>query len=383
MEGPRDVNSRVHTSELREADPRFHPSRTADPLTYETFYGLDEQPFSLSSDPRFLYHSVAHDRAAQTMFDAIRRRDGIVVLTGEAGVGKTMLCRAVLDQLDRRTLTSLVADPFDSAEDLLRTVLVDFGVISHDDVAHGPLARASRADLSVALRDFLFSLAPLEAFAVVIIDEAQRLSIELLEEIRVIGDLGGDEQLLQLMLVGQPALLATLAKPELRQLVRRVSARSSLGPLAGDEVAGYVTHRLGVAGTNPRVEFDDGSIARLYELSGGVPRIINLLCDRALALGQEASASTIDEQMVDSAAEDLDLALTGSRSSLVRVAATLAVLVLLGVIGAAAGAFVFRSDVSALISRWQALPPPPPGPHPALAPPYKPAQPLEILRGRK
>jgi general secretion pathway protein A len=294
-----------------------------------------------------------------------------------------MLCRAVLDQLDRRTLTSLVADPFDSAEDLLRTVLVDFGVISHDDVALGRLARASRADLSVALRDFLFSLAPLEAFAVVIIDEAQRLSIELLEEIRVIGDLGGDEQLLQLMLVGQPALSATLEKPELRQLVRRVSARSSLGPLAGDEVAGYVTHRLGVAGTNPRVEFDDGSIARLHELSGGVPRIINLLCDRALALGQEASASTIDEQMVDSAAEDLDLALTGSRSSLVRVAATLAVLVLLGVIGAAAGAFVFRSDVSALISRWQALPPPPPGPHPALAPPYKPAPPLEILRGRE
>jgi general secretion pathway protein A len=372
-----DRRSIPFVDEPPAVSPRLQASQTSEPLTYEAFYGLQEQPFSLSSDPTFLYHSVAHDRAAQAMLDAIRRRDGIVVLTGEVGVGKTMLCRALVEQLDRRTLTSLVADPFDAAEDLLKTVLVDFGVISREDVTDGPLARASRADLSDALRDFLFSLAPLQAFAVVIIDEAQRLSVDLLEQIRVVGELGGDEQLLQLMLVGHPALSATLAKPELRQLVRRVSARSSLGPLAGDEVAGYVTHRLGVAGTSPRVEFDDASIARLYELSGGVPRTINLLCDRALAVGWAASATTIDEQTVDSAAEDLDLALPAFRRSLVRAAAILAVLALLALIGAAAGAFVFRADVSALIWRWQAAPAPPAGPHPALAPPYKPAPPSE------
>jgi type II secretory pathway predicted ATPase ExeA len=361
-----------------EIDPRIHPSQISYALTHETTsYGLHEQPFSLSSDPRFLYHSVAHDRAAQAMLDAIRRRDGIVVLTGEVGVGKTLLCRAVVEQLDRRTLTSLISDPFDGAEDLLKTVLVDFGVISRDDVTHGRLARASLADLSTALRDFLFSLAPLQAFAVVIIDEAQRLSVELLDEIRAIAELGGDEQLLQLILVGRPALSATLAKPELRQLVRRLSARASLGPLASDEVAGYVTHRLGIAGTSPRVEFDDPSVARLYELSGGVPRTINLLCDRALAVGQAASASTIDEWMVDSAAEDLDLALPASRSSMVRLAVTVAVLAMLGIIGAAAGAFVFRTDVSALISRWQAAPAAPAKPHPSLAPPYEPVPPSE------
>jgi general secretion pathway protein A len=360
-----------------EIHPRIHPSKTSGPLPDEPSHGLHERPFSLSSDPRFLYHSVAHDRAAQTMLDAIRRRDGIVVLTGEAGVGKTILCRAVMDQLDRRTLTSLIADPIDGAEDLLKTILVDFGVISRDDVAHGRLARASLADLSTALRDFLFSLAPLQAFAVVIIDEAQRLPVELLDEIRAVGELGGDEQLLQLMLVGQPALSATLAKPELRELVRRVSVRSSLGPLASDEVAGYVMHRLGVAGTSPRVEFDDASIVRLYELSGGVPRTINLLCDRALAVGQSTSASAIDERMMDSAAEDLDLALPASRSSLMRVAVTVVVLAMLAIIGAAVGAYVFRADLSALISRWQAAPAPPAAPRPSLAHPYEPSPPTE------
>src|SRR5437660_4935837 len=108
-----------------EIDARFQPSRTSDPLTDEPSHGLHERPFSLSSDPGFLFHSVAHDRAAQAMLDAIRRRDGIVVLTGEVGVGKTILCRAVMDQLDRRTLTSLIADPFDGAEDLLKTLLLD------------------------------------------------------------------------------------------------------------------------------------------------------------------------------------------------------------------------------------------------------------------
>ena len=323
-----------------------------------------EQPFSLSSDPRFLYHSVAHDRAAQAMLDAIRRRDGVVVLTGEPGVGKTILCRAVMEQLDRRTLTSLVADPFDSAEDLLKTVLVDFGVISRDDVAHGRLARASLAELSAVVRDFLFSLAPLQAFAVVIIDEAQRLSVELLDQIRAVGELGRNERLLQLMLVGHPALSSTLAKPELRQLLRRVSARASLGPLASDEIAGYVSHRLGLAGMGPRVEFDDPSIARLYDLSGGVPRTINLLCDRALAMGQAGYASTIDGRMVDSAAAELDLAPLASRGSLVRVAAIVAVLALLGVLGAAAGAFVFHTDLFALISRWQSTPASPAGSRP-------------------
>ena len=357
-----------------EINPR--PSQTSDPLTGETFDGLHEQPFSLSADPRFLYHSVGHDRLAQAMLDAIRQRNGILVLTGEPGVGKTILCRAVMDQLDRRTLTSFLADPFDTVEDLLKTLLVDFGVISSNDVALGRQARASRADLLVALRDFLFTLAPLQAFAVVVIDEAQHLSVELLEQVRVASELGGDKQLL-LILVGRPALSATLARRELRQLIQRVSARWTLGPLASDEVAAYITHRLEVAGTRPRIEFDAPSIARLYELSGGVPRLINLLCDRAMAVGQAASASMIDERVVDSAAEDLDLAPSRSRRSLGRVAATLAVLALLCLIGAAAGAFVFRTDLSALISQWEAAPAPPAEVHPALSPPYKPAPPSE------
>ena len=335
---------------------------------YDTFYGLHEPPFSLTADPRFLYHSAAHDRAAQAMLGAIRRRDGVAVLTGDHGVGKTMLCRAIMEQLDRRTLISLVADPFVTPEDLLKRVLVDFGVTSGSDVAAGRLAKASRADLQTALRDFLYSLAPLQAFAVVIIDEAQNLSVDLLKEVRVLADTGGDERLLQLMLVGKPSLLATLSKPELRPLLQRVSVRAVLGPLAGDEMTGYVAHRLQVAGASPRIEFDDLATQRLYAISRGAPRVINLVCDHALAEGSAASASRIDEGFIGRAAEALDLAPRAPATSSLRMVVTALVFALLVLVGAAAGAFVFRANVAAWLERGQARPTAPVQPQPAVPP---------------
>jgi general secretion pathway protein A len=354
------------------------------PAGYEGFYGFDERPFTLDTDPRFLYHSEAHDRAAQAMLDAIRRRDGIVMLTGELGMGKTTLCRAVMEQLDRRTLTSLVAAPFVAPEDLLRTVLVDFGVISQADRSVGPLAQASLADLSAALRDFLCSLAPLQAFAVVIIDEAQSLSVDLLKQIVVVADTRGDEQLLQLMLVGQPALAAALLKQGMRQLFQRVSARATLGPLREDEIFGYVTHRLQVAGPSARVEFDAGALEQLHALSRGVPRVVTLLCDRALTAGAQESASTIDERLVRAAAEDLDLAPRVSKTAAAaRTAAMAAGFALLMLLGSAAGAFVFRSNVEALVEQWQAPPAPPPAPQPAVAPTIvAPPAPADVTRGQ-
>ena len=346
--------------------------RASQPRTYETFYGLNERPFSPTPDLRFLYHSTAHDRALQAMLDAIRRRDGIVMLTGGAGVGKTILCQAIVEQLDRRTLTSLVADPLVSAEQFLKKVLLDFGVISAADLSKGKLAHAKRADLLTALRDFLYTLPPLEAFAVVIIDEAQSLSADLLGQIRLLAETGGGEELLQVMLVGQPSLASALAKPALRQLFQRVTVRSTLRPLDGDEIGGYVAHRLSVAGTRPRVEFDDAALSRVYELSGGVPRVVNVLCDRALATGQRASASTINVRMVNAAAEELDLAPPATQRSVAQKAAAIAALLVLVVIGAAAGAFVFRSQVAALLDQWQAPPPLPARPHLPLPSPYTP-----------
>src|SRR5918999_3913232 len=158
-------------------------------LTYEPFYGLGEKPFSLSPDPRFLFRSPAHGPAFDELHAGIQRREGLIVLTGEIGTGKTTLCRSVLQHLDRRTFATFVPDPFVSREDLLKMLLVDFGVVSIDDVKSGRLRNASRAELSYPLYEFLNSLVPLQAFAVLVIDEAQNLPLPLLEEIRILSEL--------------------------------------------------------------------------------------------------------------------------------------------------------------------------------------------------
>jgi general secretion pathway protein A len=357
------------------------PPRRVERSGYEGFYGFSEPPFTLDADPRFLYHSGSYDHVAQQVLDAIRRRDGIALLTGDAGVGKTTLCRAVIDQLDRRTLTSFVADPLVTPEALLKTVLVDFGVISASDVAAGKLSKASRADLHTALRDFLYSLAPLQAFAVIIVDEAQRLSTELLEEVRVLADTGGDEQLLQLLLVGEPSLLGKLSRRELRPTFGRVTARASLGPMAADEIAGYIAHRLAVVTEGSRVAFDSEAAERLYALSGGVPRVVNLLCDRALAAGYKASAKTIGVRFVERAAEALDLMPPSPPPSVVVRMVLAGVFALLVLMGAVAGAFVFRSDVARMVEKWQARPNAPDPPRLEVPPGYRPAPPSDTRGG--
>lgn len=327
-----------------------------DPATCETFYGLHERPFSLSTDPRFFYHSAAHDHVAQAMLGAIGRREGMVVMTGDQGLGKTTLCRAVIDQRDRRTLTSLVAERFASTDELLKTVLADFGVISHDDIARGMLTSASRADLEAALHGFLVSLAALQAFAVVVIDDAHDLHFETLDQVRVLAEGIGDEPALQIVLVGQPSLDKTLGRAKLRELNRRVSTRCRLKPIAADEVGSYIAHRLAVAGTSPGATFDETAAARVYELSGGVPRVINLLCARALEAGFRASATLLDDQLVEAAAEDLELSPHRSPSSWAQQAVMVVALLVLVLVGAAAAAFVFRSDLSALAGEWQNTP---------------------------
>ena len=159
----------------------------------------------------------------------IRRREGLIVLTGEIGTGKTTLCRSVLQHLDRRTFAAFVADPFVSREDLLKTLLVDFGVISIGDLTRGRFNGASRSDLSYPLYEFLDSLVPLQAFAVVVIDEAQNLSLPLLEEIRILSELERREKLLQVVLVGQPELRSNLRLPR-----DAAGGPARLGPLRAD-----------------------------------------------------------------------------------------------------------------------------------------------------
>ena len=230
---------------------------------YETYYGFAEKPFSLTPDPKYLYRSQSHGNAFDLLLYAIRRREGFVVVTGDIGTGKTTLCRALLEQVDRTTFTALVLNPFLSEEDLLKRILQDFGVISREEIKTGRLAGVSKQELIDALQDFLLGLIPLHANAVLIIDEAQNLPLPVLEQIRILSNLETDkEKLLQIILVGQLNLRTLLRSPEMRQLDQRVSIRYELKPLDAETVAAYVAHRLTIAGGSASVSFAPKALRR-------------------------------------------------------------------------------------------------------------------------
>jgi len=291
-----------------------HPRLTS--LTYETFYGLREKPFSLSSDPAFFYNSSSHASAFHDLLSGIQRRESLGVVTGDIGTGKTTLCRTVLQNLDRKTFSAFVPDPFASREDLLKIVLADFGVVSAEDLASGRLRGASRTELSYLLYEFVETLSPLQAFAVVFIDEAQNLSLPLLEEIRILSDSDGREKQLQVVLVGQLELREKLRLPEMRQVAQRISVRCNLEALERDGVDGYISYRLHVAGGSPdRVRFSREAVDTVYEASGGVPRLINRLCDRALHHGHLRRAAVIDRTLVETAGVDVESGAPARRGS--------------------------------------------------------------------
>ena len=338
-------------------EPVLLPSESP---TYETFYGLTEPPFDFSTDPKFLYSSTSHERVTQRLLTAIRRRDGFVLVTGAPGVGKTTACRAVIEQTDRRTLTVLLTDAFGSIEDLLQTVLVDFGVVSRDDLSRAPATRDALVD---TLRSFLASLAAVQATALVFIDEAQHIPADVLRQLSQLAGLDGAPGLLQIVIVGQPGLLSLLRRRELRALDQCLAVRCAIEPLAPDEVLGYVVHRLSVAGSSSRVEFDDAAVLRLHQLSGGVPRTINMLCDRALTLGCTLSASVIDARLVETAADELGVTPPAARSrDVVRGVVLGFALFALGLVGAAGALWVFRAQVARATVQWTQVPQPPGAP---------------------
>ena len=275
---------------------------------YEEYYGFTEKPFSLTPDPKFLYKSESHANAFDLLQYAVRRREGFVVVTGDIGTGKTTLCRALLEQIDRNTFTALVLNPFLSEDDLLKLILQDFGVVSRDDVKRGRLTNVSKQELIEALYDFLLSLLPLRAGAVLIIDEAQNLPMPVLEQIRILSNLETDkEKLLQVMLVGQLNLNPLLKAPQMRQLDQRVSIRYQLRPLSRDEVAAYVSHRLTVAGGSAAVTFQPKALDMVHSRTQGIPRLINLICDRSLLAAFSGRTNRVTAEMVYQAAESLEL----------------------------------------------------------------------------
>jgi general secretion pathway protein A len=296
---------------------------------YEQFFGFAEPPFSLSANPRFRFASAGHEEALSEVTYGLERREPIIVVTGDIGMGKTLLCRTVLQRIPRKTFLSVITDPLLGRDDFLKRALVDFGIIAAEGAA---TLQASRHDLTQAMDAFLLSLAQLNAHAVVIIDEAQHVQPDVLEQIRLVANAHDTRgTLLQIVLVGQPSLLTLLGKPELRQVRQRVTRFVSVNALTSGEVKQYIAHRLAVARqpeTNSRiagaddlareiarwnesrqpVTFSDEAIDAVAQLSRGTPRIVNLLCDRALEATFAARSRTVDAQAIEGAARSLQLA---------------------------------------------------------------------------
>jgi|KBSMisStaDraftv2_1062788.scaffolds.fasta_scaffold11467_3 type II secretory pathway predicted ATPase ExeA len=279
---------------------------------YETFFGLNESPFNLVPDPRFLFASSTHSAALAQVAYALERRDPLVVITGDIGTGKTLLCRTVLQRLPFKTFLSVINDPLLEADDLIKELLRDFGVIAKDPAR---FRGATRHQLVQTLHAFLSSLAPIQAHAVVMIDEAQHLRPDVLEQIRLLSNIDDSRgTILQIILVGQMDLEPLLSRPELRQLQQRVSRRFALDPLNKEEVQRYVEHRLELArqgepapAQTNGVIFKPDAIEAVAEISAGVPRVINLLCDRSLELAFDAQVHTIDGARVHAAARGLGI----------------------------------------------------------------------------
>jgi general secretion pathway protein A len=341
---------------------------------YEEFYGFVQSPFTLAPDPRFFYLSESHDEAIRLLLQSIRRKEGFIVLAGDIGTGKTTLCRALLEQLDTTTFTSLILNPFLSVEELLREVLLDFGVVSREAVRSGRIASATKHELASALHDFLLSLVPIRGSSVLIIDEAQHLSPQVLEEIRVLSNLETNEsKLLQIVLVGQLNLLDVLGEANMRQLDQRISQRAMLKPLTRDEVEAYIAHRVSVARGSASVSFDPAAVDRIHAVTGGIPRVINLLCDRALTLGAQAGSAVITSDLIHQAAEALALRMPAAAVT-ERKPIPLWVIALLGVLVIVALILLF-APLDRLVNAVAPAPPRSPALQtaPALAPPPAPA----------
>src|SRR3989338_9130912 len=264
---------------------------------YLDFLGLREKPFAITADPSFLYLSKKHREALSHMVYGIREHKGFIEITGEIGTGKTTLCKALLRHLDPATKTALILHPTLSELQLLQAVVQDFGM--------NPM-RGGRLGLFNQLNQFLLEQAQLGNNIVLVIDEAQNLSLRLLEQIRMLSNLETDkEKLSQIILVGQPQLREKLAQPALEQLRQRIGVRYHITPLDTDEVRTYIDHRLRVAGSDWTLQWTDDGVEEVYRDSHGIPRLINLICDRSLLACYVFGVKRVDRDIVRHSYQEL------------------------------------------------------------------------------
>jgi general secretion pathway protein A len=306
---------------------------------YESYFDLKEKPFSLTPDPEFLFLSESHQKALDHLLYGLESGEGFIVVTGDIGVGKTTVCRALLSRLSDRFTTSLIVNPLLTEKELVRAVLEDFGGVpppgTKKDIAESlkprdrdkaaiwnpftQMADWERDDPIVIERGegtYLFDLNALNRFLlaeaekgrrpVLIVDEAQNLLPALLEQVRLLSNLETEKRkLLQIVLIGQNELKERLSLPSLRQLNQRVTVRAEIRPLSQKETARYIDHRLGVAGGGGRTLLSPGAEGAIYRRAVGVPRLINMLCDRAFLSAYLRASAKVDREDVRRASESL------------------------------------------------------------------------------
>jgi MSHA biogenesis protein MshM len=265
---------------------------------YEQYYGLSEKPFNLTPDTEFFYQSVTHGEALDVLQVAIQSGDGFIKVTGEVGTGKTLLCRKLLDSLEADFDTIYIPNPFMNSGELLDAVLFELGVGD----------KGSREDSLMRINACLIENARNGRGTVILLDEAQSISDESLEAIRLLSNLEtGKRKLVQIVLFGQPELDVRLASDSIRQLRQRIMHHYQLQPLNRESIASYLQHRISSAGYRGPDLFDHAAQSRLYKFSQGIPRVINVLCNKAMMLSYANGDFYVNSKHIEAAAADSQL----------------------------------------------------------------------------
>ena len=273
---------------------------------YESFYGLTQKPFATTPDPRYFFPSAKHEEALASLSFAVHQRKGFALITGETGTGKTMLSHMLLNELGDQAVSAMITNTHLSAKGLLQTICYELDL---------PYTGLTKEELMFQLNGFLVGKLAEDRSVVLVIDEAQNLTPIVLEEVRMLSNAEAESaKLLQIILVGQPALRRKLAMRQLEQLRQRVSITFHLYPLNREDTYGYIRHRLHVAGAEQDGLFTESALAKVFEFTRGIPRTVNILCDHAMLLGYIKESGRISGLIVDEAVYDLERGMQTSDS---------------------------------------------------------------------